>query len=477
MNEKILNASILDTFPAVDEEKIDALLKDELDQSDVKLVVLDDDPTGVQTVHDISVYTGWDPESILEGFEEEGRLFYVLTNSRGMTADQSEKAHREMARNIAAAAKKTGKDYLIMSRSDSTLRGHYPLEPQVLREEMEKDGFVIDGEVLCPFFKEGGRFTIGDVHYVLQGEDLIPAAQTEFAQDKTFGYTHSSIPEYIEEKTDGAYPAKDVISVPLDMIRAGRVDEITDLLLQAKDFQKIVVNAIDYSDIKTFATALYRAMKQGRHYMFRTAAGLVKVMGGVSNQPLLTREQMVPSEIDGGGMVVVGSHTKKTTEQLEELLTLDVCEPIPFDSSKVLEGEAAFDAEIARCVAEAEKVMKDGKCAVLYTGRELISLPDDTKESALLRSVKIADGVQRLVADLSITPAYIVAKGGITSSDIGTKALAVRRADVLGQIRPGIPVWKTGAESRFPGIPYVIFPGNVGSRDTLREAVEILEKR
>ena len=68
---------------------------------------------------------------------------------------------------------------------------------------------------------------------------------------------------------------------------------------------------------------------------------------------------------------------------------------------------------------------------------------------------------------------FIIA-GGITSSDVGTKALAVKKANVLGQIKPGIPVWQTGEESKFPMTPYVIFPGNVGEITTLREAVEVL---
>ena len=88
--------------------------------------------------------------------------------------------------------------------------------------------------------------------------------------------------------------------------------------------------------------------------------------------------------------------------------------------------------------------------------------------------MKISDGVQRLVGKLNIMPAFVVAKGGITSSDVGTKALQVRKALVKGQIRPGIPVWQTGEDSRFPKIPYVIFPGNVGEAETLKEAVEIL---
>ncbi len=146
-------------------------------------------------------------------------------------------------------------------------------------------------------------------------------------------------------------------------------------------------------------------------------------------------------------------------------------------SEQVLQGDEAFYAEVDRCVAEEERIIRSGKTAVCFTSRTLLSLENDTKESALLRSVKISDGVQRLVGQLKITPAFVIAKGGITSSDIGTKALLVKRANVMGQIRPGIPVWQTGEESRFPGTPYVIFPGNVGSETDLRTAVEVLTEK
>ena len=68
----------------------------------------------------------------------------------------------------------------------------------------------------------------------------------------------------------------------------------------------------------------------------------------------------------------------------------------------------------------------------------------------------------------------MVSKGGITSSVLATDALNVRRAQVLGQILPGVPVWQLGPEARYPGMPYVVFPGNVGGPDALLKAVAIL---
>lgn len=471
---KNLDIQILNQFTVQNEKEIEKELKDEIEKNHKKIIVLDDDPTGVQTVHDVSVYTDWSEESIRSGFEEKTRMFYILTNSRGFTIEQTTLCHKEIIERIDKISKKTGKEYLIISRGDSTLRGHYPLETELLREGFEADGTKrVDGEIICPFFKEGGRYTIENIHYVKTGNQLIPAGQTEFAKDKTFGYQSSDLCEYIEEKTKGQYPAKSVTYITLKELREQQIDRIMGKLMKVQGFGKVVVNAVDYYDLKVFTIALYRAMSRGKNFMFRTAAALVKVMGGVSDKPLLTRKEMVVKESKNGGIVVVGSHTKKTTSQMEELRKIEGLVFLEFNSDLVLD-EKAFEKEIIETVKKEEELIENGKTVVVYTRRKLLSVENDTKEGALLRSVKISDAVQSLVGKLKVTPAFVVAKGGITSSDIGTKALRVKKANVMGQICPGIPVWQTGKESKFPMTPYIIFPGNVGEVTTLREAVEIL---
>ncbi len=469
-----ISAEILTSFQKIDEAYIDSLLKKEIEANNKKIVVLDDDPTGVQTVHDISVYTNWDKDSIRQGFEEENNLFYVLTNSRGFTEEQTTKAHHEIAEVVDEVARETGKEYIFISRSDSTLRGHYPLETQLLKADYEKNtGKTIDGEIMCPFFKEGGRFTIDNVHYVKYGEELVPANETEFAKDKTFGYTAYTMPEYIEEKTKREYKAADVTCISLEDIHNMDIDKIEAQLMEVTGFNKVIVNAVDYADVKVFCTALYRAMAKGKVFMFRTAAAIVKVMGAVTDQPLLTREQMVVKETTNGGIVVVGSHTEKTTKQVECLKELKDIEFIELDATLVKDDDA-FEAEVSRCLAREEECIRAGKTVCCYTTRALITADTGDKEDELRLSVKISDAVQSLVGRLSITPSFVIAKGGITSSDVGTKALEVKKANVLGQIKPGIPVWQTGEESKFPLTPYVIFPGNVGEISTLKEAVEVL---
>ena len=270
-----MRAEILEQFPRVDGAAVQAALETEIQKDHHKIIVLDDDPTGVQTVHGISVYTDWTRESVRAGFEEEKRAFYILTNSRGFTVDQTTRAHLEIGRTVAKVARELGRDYVIVSRGDSTLRGHYPLETDLLRQTMEEGGRPVDGEILCPYFKEGGRFTIGGVHYVRYGEELVPAGETEFAKDKTFGYRASNLREYIEEKTGGIYRKEDVTEISLEELRGLDYEGITEKLLAVKDYGKVVVNAVDACDLKIFCTCLYRAMAQGRRYLFRTAAGFV----------------------------------------------------------------------------------------------------------------------------------------------------------------------------------------------------------
>lgn len=470
---KTLSAAALDALCAPNEDKCDELLRAALDSSRVKLVVLDDDPTGVQTVHDVSVYTDWSYDSVLSGFREENRLFFILTNSRSFTSEQTHRVHEDIARAAARASRETGKDYVLVSRGDSTLRGHYPLETETLRDVTESElGVKIDGEILCPFFLEGGRYTLNDTHYVMSGGELVPAAQTEFARDATFGYRHSDLREYIEEKTRGAVRAGEVVSITMDELRRCDVGSVTAKLCEAHDYTRFVVNAAAYADVKLFAAAVYRALAAGKRFIFRCAASLVRELGGVSARPLLTRRELLGEE-RGGGVIVVGSHTEKTTRQLEELRKLPGIEFVELNSDLVTDADA-FAAETLRVRRELESAIRSGRTAAAYTCRRELVIPGDTPESALLRSVKISDAVQSLVGGLVTRPAFVVAKGGITSSDVGTRALGVRRATVLGQICPGVPVWRTGEESRFPGIPFVIFPGNVGTDSTLREAVEKL---
>jgi uncharacterized protein YgbK (DUF1537 family) len=477
MSGKRLVTEAFANIPVVDHKLVDEVLGKELAGLNKKIIVLDDDPTGVQTVHGISVFTDWTLESIEKGFLEDNSMFFILTNSRGFTSAETNEAHQEIASNVYEIANKLNREFLIISRGDSTLRGHYPLETKVLKETIEsKSDIKFDGEVIVPFFKEGGRFTIDSTHYVQYEDYLVPAGETEFAKDRTFGYTKSHLGEWVEEKSNGEFKAKNAVYITLESLRAFDIETITNQLLEVQNFNKVVVNAVDYVDIKIFTIALIKAMNAGKNFMFRSAAALTKVIGGVSDKGLLTRDEMTKEDSANGGLIIIGSHVQKTTEQLEELKKCDFIEFIEFNVHLVLQPER-FAAEVDRIVETSERLIRSGKDVAVYTKRERLDLGEGKKEEELQLSVKISDAVTSIVQRLEVRPSYIIAKGGITSSDIGTKGLAVKKATVAGQIKPGIPVWTTGSESKFPGIAYVVFPGNVGTKTTLKEAAEILSNK
>lgn len=261
----------------------------------------------------------------------------------------------------------------------------------------------------------------------------------------------------------------------MQSIRSLAVEEITKQLIDVTDFNKVVVNAIEEEDVRIFAIALIKAMNKGKRFMFRSAATWTKVIGNISSKPLLKRSDLIEQSVENGGLIIVGSHVQKTTEQLQELQSLTSITAIEFDCHLVLEKEQ-FRKEIERVKKEAESSVAAGETTVIFTKRERLDLGEGMKEEELKLSVEISDAVTSIVRHFAITPKYIIAKGGITSSDVGTKGLQVKRATVAGQIAPGVPVWKTGSESTFPAIPYIIFPGNVGTASTLKEIVIELEQ-
>lgn len=461
----------LPQVPSDSREKLNAALSG----FDRKIIVLDDDPTGIQTVHDVYVYTDWEKESMKNVFEAAESMFFILTNSRGCTARETIALHREIAHSVLWAAQETGKKFVLISRGDSTLRGHYPLEPEVLRKEIERRSPVhYDGEILMPFFPEGGRFTIHDVHYVAYGDDLIPAGETEFARDKTFGYHASNLLEYIQEKSGGKYQKDSIVSISIDELRRGDIDAIARRLETVSDFGKVVVNAACYEDVEIFVAALVTAIRNGKEFLMRTAAAVPKVLGNISDKPLLEQDELIDRDSPYGGLIIAGSHVNKTTLQLERLRRADHIHFVEFNQHLVMD-DAAFAEECRRVNQEVDSCLRKGTDVAVYTRRERFDLNTGNREEELGIAVKISEAVTGVVKALQIKPRFIIAKGGITSSDIGVHALRVKKARVLGQILPGIPVWKTGPESRFPGMSYVIFPGNVGSEDALLQAVQKMQ--
>ena len=306
---------------------------------------------------------------------------------------------------------------------------------------------------------------------------MVPAGQTEFARDSTFGYRSSDLKKWIEEKTLGKYPARNISSVSLEELKKQDIHGIVRKLESVTGYNKVIVNAIQYTDLKVFLVAMVEALDKGKRFLFRTAASFVQVAGGIKPKSLLTMETLYPGgKAPNPGLVVVGSYIQKTTEQLQALQGNSNMALIEWDV-KQAETDSKLNAEVEKVIKCVEDAFDTSRDACVYTSREFMggAARGQDSEADLVFSARVSEGLVRVVQDLRISPGFLVAKGGITSSDIGVKALGAKRAMVLGQILAGVPVWELGPESRFPGLPYVIFPGNVGDEEALRKVLDILK--
>lgn len=445
-------------LPPLPEEELTGKVAEALESSGKTILVLDDDPTGTQTVFDVPVLTDLSAESVREAIEEEPPVLFLLTNSRALTAEQTRKLHSDLGKVL----KEFREDLVLISRSDSTLRGHYPLEIDVLQEALD----IPDAPtLLIPFFEAGGRLTIDNIHYVVEGDLATPAHQTPFAQDNAFPFSHSHLPDYVEEKTAGRITADTVQTLSLEEMRSG---DLAKRLADLPNGSTCVVNATSLKDLNRLSLAIHQSE---RTFLFRTAASFVQSLAGIPPRPVLEPWQLMDLEPNkNGGLIIVGSHVPKTSSQLSHLIEngKDLVS-FQLDIPKLLQEP---DETLFPLSADINKAIETGNSVVLFTSRERIDAPNEAANLAL--SQTISRSLVSLVQSLASRPRFLIAKGGITSSDIATDALGVRKAIVLGQILPGVPVWTLGSETRFPGLAYIIFPGNVGGPDALTEAYQKL---
>lgn len=398
-----------------------------------KMVVLDDDPTGIQTVHSCLLITEWSDETVRNAFHHEQPFFYILTNTRAMTRQQAADVTRSAMEVVVRVAREEGYALTIVSRSDSCLRGHFPLETDTMCEVLQENGIEVwPVQPFCPAFIESGRFTIEGIHYMQQQDGtLVPVSETEFAHDNVFAYSTSVLHDYIAEK--GADPSK------YEIVNARTYDE---LYAFCRKLQK---------DLEGFDGAI----------VIRSSSSLPRALSGIADKPFADRETL---GINGGvGCFIVGSHVKKTTLQLNQLLQEEGVQSIELPIDRILDDGEKLMQEV---LAEMLLIAQGGHTPVVFTARKEVRIDDADKRQRLGQTV--SDFLVDIVRHLPYTPSYLVAKGGITSHDILTHGLNVKTATVMGQVINSVPCIMT---DRFP---YIIFPGNVGKEESLREIYQKL---
>lgn len=438
-------------------------------ESQRKVVVLDDDPTGTQTVHGVPVLTEWPVERLAEELKGSSPAFYLLTNSRSLPLKEAQALNEEIAARLEEAAKKTGQAFVAVSRSDSTLRGHFPGELTAFAGALATS---FDAWLIVPCFPEGGRFTVEDIHYVAEGEWLTPAGQTEFARDQSFGYRASNLREWVTEKTGGKITAQQISVISLEDLRHGGPDEITRIALNLPRGAVCIANAVSYRDLEVLVLGLLAAEARGKRFLYRTAASFVRVRAGIMPQPLLTRADLaLPNQ--GGGLLVAGSYVPRTSAQLHALFEHSAVRQVEVNVPHLLDRTTRA-GEVERATQAVNTSLSEQQDTVVFTSRDLISASSADENLAIGRVV--SSSLVAIVNGLETRPRYLLAKGGITSSETATLGLGIRRALVLGQVLPGVPVWQTGPESRYPGLAYIVFPGNVGGADALEKIVSQLAR-
>jgi uncharacterized protein YgbK (DUF1537 family) len=443
-----------------------------------RLLVIDDDPTGSQTVHDVDAVLTIDPEVIARSLEPPGATCFVLTNSRSLSKKEAFSLSFRLGELAALIERQAGGRVEIISRSDSTLRGHLRAEITALSHARHAAGqSSYDGILLVPSYFEAGRFTAGDVHWAQVRGQTVAVGQTEFARDSSFGFSSSELPRFVEEKYDGAIGARQVRCVSLEDIRRGGPERVAALLtdLPAGAGTYVAVNGIEYADLDVVTLGVQRAEAAGRSFLYRSGPSFVQSFAGLEPRGALAPAAARPDRRPGHGLVVVGSHVGLTTRQVERLLAPGDVTEVTVDARDMLGGPGpALGAEVAKAAALVRDALDD-QDVVLMTSRKLITGADAAASLGIARAVSA--GLVAVVAEVARRPLpWIVTKGGITSHDVLARALRIRRAQVIGQLFPGfVSVLRpVDARPEMVGTPCVVFAGNVGDESSLRAAVEIL---
>ena len=501
----------------------------------LKIIVLDDDPTGSQTVHSCPLLLRWTPQALAAGLAHPSPLLFLLANSRGLAAPEAAERVRQICKALTAAlaaARQAGviDRWLLLSRGDSTLRGHFPLESELLQAELGP----FDATLLVPAFLPGGRTTVAGEHR-LHGQ---PVHTSAFAQDRQFGYSTSYLPAWVEQKSGGRWPAQQVQRIGLAELDAAAAElagqqltapqqaaELSEQklaltgpadqeLAAAPALQQplaaggygllqqrlagfannvcVVVDGERPEQLSALAAAVRQltaptaaaAWGRPRRLLAQCAASWIEALAALPPQPLsrqglvgLRRRDSAGAPLPG--LVLVGSHVPLADSQLARLLAQPACAGVELDVALVARLLATAEpgpqlaALAAALAAQLQRLLVPGQTPVLFTSRGEFSCRDAAERWALGEALATLMG--RLAGRLAPGLGYLISKGGITSHTLLADGLALDRVELQGQLLPGLSLVLTPAEAAVAGLPVLTMPGNLGDADCLVQAWALLE--
>lgn len=412
----------------------------------MKTVVLDDDPTGTQSASGVTVLFETDADLLTAELRDADSV-YVQTNSRALLEEDAVALVHRIKADAVTAARRLGEPVRFVLRGDSTLRGHVFAESDVF---MEDDSVML----FVPAFPDGGRTTRDGVHYVRIGDEDLPASETEYADDPVFGFKSGALVDYVAEKSGRAG-----IAVPLAKVRAG---ELGQALADAPAGSVLLPDVVDSEDVSAVARAVDMATAAGRHVVIRSASPLAAELAGVSSKGLLPTPL-----IDEAGRVllVCGSHTHGASAQLapvEETWGT----PVVIDTASALDSPSAAGYDTAEKARQA------------FAGKPVMIMATErtrrAEHNTLLHGERVMTALTTAVESVLPEVSAVVAKGGITSAEVARTGIGASSARVLGQVLPGVSVWRMAARDGRDLI-YVVVPGNVGGPDTLTRVLDALD--
>ena len=416
-------------------------------------IVLDDDPTGVQTLAGVRVLLDWDAQRV--GAALVGRrAVHLITNSRALPPDRVEPLVSDAAR----VAREAASDARVVLRGDSTLRGH------LLEEYLGVRSVVASGRwpvlLLVPALPAAGRITVDGVHLFVRDGVPTPLHETEYANDGVFAYASARLLDWAEERSDGLFRAGDGAELSLAALRVGGHATVSNALCELGARGRPAAFAPDAEtedDLALIAAGLAAAEAEGCEVIVRCAPAFAGVLAGTTarERALLPRGKRV--------LVVCGSYVPQTTRQLARLRDTYPDAVLEADVGALVDGD--HEAEAGRLCRLTSELLD-------RTGLAVVATPRERPGTALSLEAgdRVAAGLAGVVTRIVPHPDVIVAKGGITSAVTLRDGVGAAEAEVVGPVEPGVSRWS----ARWPGgepLDYLVVPGNVGDDELLARLV------
>ncbi len=448
----------------------------------MKIIIIDDDPTGSQTVNDCNLILRWDYETLLKGLKDSSNLLFILANTRSLSKEDVKIRLKEICsalREIMNNSSFAEEDFVLISRGDSTLRGHNFLEPDIINELLGP----FDATFYIPAFIEGNRTTVNGNHFV----DNIPINKTIFSKDKIFGFNTSNIKELLCEQSNYQLDFNNIENICIKDFEALETNQPSKLFMRIeklKNNKKVIVDIMDYSQLDKFSS-IVRSLLKKKKFLFRSAASFIS---SLSNVKRTQKDHIYFSQLRRKnnsdkamkGLIVVGSYVELTTRQLNKVLEISLCKPIEVNVFKLYEffkiGDNLNINSLKKLILNSirQNLIRES-IPVLYTSREIISPIDknDLIQFQLFLSAFIAEIVSAIKNEIG----YLISKGGITTNTIISEGLEAESVYLEGQILPGISLVTFNLLKQKGKLPIVTFPGNIGNKMSLVKALEILENK